>query len=78
MMANLWQLHMITQDNQKNQKVNLKKKVRSFIFLAASSVEKLQAKKKMQTTKSTLRLNVPVCMRAIEQTLMPTAVLSTL
>jgi len=41
-------------------------------------VEKLQAKKKMQTTKSTLRLNVPVCMRAIEQTLMHTAVLSTL
>jgi len=78
MMANLWQLHMITQDNQKNQKVNLKKKVRSFIFLAASNAEKLQVKKRMRTTKSTLRLSVPVCMRAIEQTPTHTAVLSTL
>lgn len=77
-MVNLWQLLMITQDNQKNQKVNLKKKVLSFIFLAASNVEKLPAKKRMQTTKNTLRLNAPVCMRATEQIQMHMVVLSTL
>lgn len=77
-MANLWQLLMIIQDNQKNQKVNLKKKVLSFIFLAANNVERLPAKKRMLTTKNTLRLNVPACMRATELTQMHMVVLSTL